>query len=97
MFDESFVFLFQFLKRFKPHLLVPATYSYGDRVFGQTQDHEMAFTIPAGEEEAVLEGLEGTHAGGIRYPIPSYLNYTPTFPKHYYEIDKEWDSTSKGK
>jgi uncharacterized protein (DUF169 family) len=41
----------------------------GDRVFGQTQDHEMAFSIPWARMEEVLEGLEGTHQAGIRYPI----------------------------
>jgi uncharacterized protein (DUF169 family) len=66
---------------------------YGDRVFGQTQDHEMAFTFPADKVSQLLKGLEGTHLGGIRYPIPSYLNYTPTFPKHYYDIDREWETT----
>jgi len=68
---------------------------YGDRVFGQTQDHEMALTIPAGEEERVIEGLEGTHKGGIRYPVPSFLQYEPKFPKHYYKLFAQWDEMEK--
>jgi hypothetical protein len=27
--------------------------------------------------------LEGTHKGGVRYPIPSFLRYTGEFPEHY--------------
>lgn len=71
----------------KPQVILPC---YGDRVFGQTQDDEMAFTIPAGEETRMMDGLEGTHAGGIRYPTPSYLRYEPQFPKHYYKLFDEW-------
>ncbi|MBD3258707.1 hypothetical protein GF377_09765, partial [candidate division GN15 bacterium] len=63
---------------------------YGDRVFGQTQDHEMGFTIPAGDEQRMIEGFEGTHKGGIRYPTPSYLRYRPTFPDHYYKLFDDW-------
>jgi len=68
---------------------------YGDRVFGQTQDHEMAMTIPAGKEKRMIEGLEGTHKGGIRYPIPSFLQYEPKFPKHYYKLFADWDEMEK--
>src|SRR6266480_145229 len=49
-----------------PQVILPCS---GDRIFGQTQDHEMAFTIPWGQMEDIIEGLKGTHAGGIRYPI----------------------------
>lgn len=41
----------------------------GDRVFGRTQDDELAFAIPWGRMEEVLEGLQGTHRRGIRYPV----------------------------
>jgi len=71
----------------KPQVILPC---YGDRVFGQTQDHEMAFTIPAGQEKQVMEGFEGTHKGGIRYPIPTFLRYQPIFPDHYYQLFDEW-------
>lgn len=72
----------------KPQVVLPC---YGDRVFGQTQDHEMAFAFPAGDEQKMIDGFEGTHQGGIRYPTPSYLQYNPKFPKHYYKLFKQWD------
>ena len=56
---------------------------YGDRIFAQTQDHEMAFSIPISRVEEIIDGLEGTHRGGVRYPIPSFLRYTGEFPEHY--------------
>jgi uncharacterized protein (DUF169 family) len=71
----------------KPQVILPC---YGDRVFAQTQDHEMAFTIPAGKELQVIEGLEGTHKGGIRYPTPSFLKYEPVYPDHYYKLFDDW-------
>ncbi len=78
----------------QPQVVLPC---YGDRVFGQTQDHEMAFTIPAGFETEMMGGFDGTHKGGIRYPTPSYLRYEPHFPKHYYKLHDEWDEPEKGK
>jgi len=63
---------------------------YGDRVFGQTEDSEMAFSLPGTKMAELVEGLAGTHKGGIRYPIPSFLRYTPQFPDHYYELEKIW-------
>src|SRR3989441_9647590 len=47
----------------QPQVILPCS---GDRIFGQTQDHEMAFTIPWGQMEEMIEGLKGTHDGGIR-------------------------------
>ncbi|HWR82986.1 MAG TPA: DUF169 domain-containing protein [Candidatus Deferrimicrobium sp.] len=72
----------------KPQVILPC---YGDRVFGQTQDDEMAFAFPAGSEQQLIDGLEGTQRGGIRYPIPSYLRYKPVFPEHYYKLFEEWE------
>lgn len=46
---------------------------YGERIAALTQDHEMAFAIPAGKAKEVVDGLQATHAGGLRYPIPAYL------------------------
>ena len=63
---------------------------YGDRVFGQTEDHEMAFSLPGSKMRELIEGLEGTHKGGIRYPIPTFLRYTPQYPQHYYELERIW-------
>ena len=70
-----------------PQVILPC---YGDRVFGQTQDDEMGFTVPAGIEEQMIAGFEGTHAGGVRYPIPSFLRYQPMFPEHYYRLFDDW-------
>ncbi len=72
----------------KPQIILPC---YGDRVFGQTQDDEMAITFPAGTEADLIAGLEGTHKGGIRYPVPSFLRYTPQYPKHYYRLFEDWE------
>jgi uncharacterized protein (DUF169 family) len=63
---------------------------YGDRVFAQTEDGEMAFSLPGSKMEELVEGLAGTHKGGIRYPIPTFLRYTPQYPDHYYELERIW-------
>ncbi len=49
----------------------------GDRVWGGCQDHEMVMAVPAEGLAEVVEGLEKTHAQGIRYPIPTYMRYSP--------------------
>ncbi len=59
---------------------------YGDRIFGGTSDEEMIFTIPRHQFGEILEGLQGTHKAGIRYPIPSYLRFEGTFPAKYEEV-----------
>jgi len=71
------------MKTNQPQVILPC---YGDRVFGQTQDDEMAMSLPVGIEEDLIDGLEGTHDGGIRYPMPAFLRYTPKYPKHYYKL-----------
>ncbi len=44
----------------KPQVILPC---YGDRVFGQTHDHEMAFTIPFSMADEFADGLKQTHKG----------------------------------
>ncbi len=66
----------------KCELILPC---HGDRIFAQTQDHEMAFAVPINRIEEIIEGLTKTHKGGIRYPIPSFLRYTGEFPPNYYK------------
>lgn len=61
---------------------------YGDRIFGLTQDDEMAFTVPKSKVQMVQEGLLGTHKGGIRYPIPAYLQFEGKFPDSYTKVEK---------
>ncbi len=72
----------------KPEVILPC---YGDRVFAQTQDDEMAFSLPASWMADIIEGLEGTHKGGIRYPIPNWLRYTGQFPAHYEKMNELWE------
>ena len=71
---------------------------YGDRVFAHTEDSEMAFSLPGSKMDELVEGLQGTHKGGIRYPIPAFLRYTPQYPEHYSELERIWaapDSSSQ--
>ncbi len=52
----------------KPRLVIPC---YGDRLFGLTQDSEIAFSFPFEMGEKIAKNLEETHRRGIRYPIPT--------------------------
>jgi uncharacterized protein (DUF169 family) len=63
---------------------------YGDRVFGQASDDEMAFTFPWSKVDELVEGLEGTHKGGVRYPIPSFVRYSGEMPPTYKKLDEIW-------
>jgi uncharacterized protein (DUF169 family) len=74
----------------EPQFILPC---YGDRIFGMTADDEMAFTFPFAMAERIVKGLEGTHAGGVRYPIPVYLRYQPEFPRSYQELERLWSAT----
>lgn len=76
----------------QPQVVLPCN---GDRIFGQTQDHEMAFTIPWKQAADLLEGFEGTHRGGIRYPIPHYLRYQAEFPATYRKLQELWEQEKK--
>src|SRR5207249_3569998 len=72
----------------QPQVILPCS---GDRIFGQTQDHEMAFTIPWGQMEEMIEGLKGTHDGGIRYPITQFMEYEAKLPPKYLEANRIWE------
>ncbi len=76
----------------EPQVILPC---YGDRIFGTAADDEMAFTFPFSMGEQVVKGLEGTHAGGVRYPIPHYLKFQAEFPKSYQELDALWEKAKK--
>jgi len=81
----------------EPKVILPCT---GDRVFGMAQDNEMAFAFPWGYAREIIEGLEGTHQGGTRYPITVAMRDTVTMPKTYQElmkmlVDREAESTNK--
>jgi MtaA/CmuA family methyltransferase len=73
----------------EPQVVMPCS---GDRIFGQTQDHEMAFTIPWDRIDEVVEGLRGTHNGGIRYPITQFMEYEAKLPPRYMEANRIWDA-----
>ena len=55
------------------------TLGNGDRVWGGVQDYEVMFSCPGEKLDILMEGLERTHAAGLRYPIPQYMNYAPGF------------------
>jgi uncharacterized protein (DUF169 family) len=71
----------------KPQVILPC---YGDRLFAQTQDHEMAYAFPFAHTQELISGLEGTHKGGIRYPIPAFAKFTAEFPAKYQELEDYW-------
>jgi MtaA/CmuA family methyltransferase len=73
----------------QPQVILPCS---GDRIFGQTQDHEMAFAVPWARMPEILEGLEGTHRGGIRYPITQFMEYEAKLPPKYMEVNRLWDA-----
>jgi MtaA/CmuA family methyltransferase len=73
----------------RPQVILPCS---GDRIFGQTQDHEMAFTIPWSQMDEIVEGLKGTHGGGIRYPITQFMEYEAKLPPRYMEANRHWDT-----
>lgn len=72
----------------EPQVILPC---YGDRVFGQTQDHEMAFTVPFSKVDDFLEGFEGTHKGGVRFPVPTFLHYEAKYPATYEKLNAMFD------
>jgi uncharacterized protein (DUF169 family) len=75
----------------EPKVILPCT---GDRMFGMAQDTEMIFAFPWKLADEIMDGLEATHKGGIRYPITVPMRETVTMPKSYQdlmEILKEQD------
>jgi len=79
----------QTLQTSRPQVILPC---YGDRVFGQTQDYEMGFSFPSSFDDSIIEGLEGAHKGGVRYPVPTYLRYQPAYPPSYMKLEEIWAS-----
>ena len=64
----------------KPQLVILGN---GDRIWGGAQDSEIMFSCPHDKLDVLMEGLEATHAAGLRYPIPTYMNYTPGFQESF--------------
>lgn len=78
----------------EPKVILPCS---GDRIFGMAQDTEMVFAFPWGWAEEIIEGLEGTHKGGIRYPITVAMRETVHMPPTYQELMKKLvDRDAKG-
>jgi hypothetical protein len=48
----------------------------------------MVFAFPWGYVDEIIEGLEGTHKGGVRYPITVAMRETVTMPKTYQDLMK---------
>lgn len=59
------------------------TLGNGDRVWGGAHDFEVMFACPEEKLDVLMEGLEQTHAAGLRYPIPQYMNYSPGFQAEF--------------
>jgi uncharacterized protein (DUF169 family) len=83
----------------EPKVILPCT---GDRVFGMAQDNEMVFAFPWGYAQEIVEGLEGTHKGGVRYPVTVAMRNTVTMPKPYQELmkmlsDRDSEAANKGR
>lgn len=72
----------------EPQVILPC---YGDRIFGLVQDHEMAFAFPGSFADELVAGLEGTHKGGIRYPIPQFMRFTGQYPEKYQVLEQYFD------
>lgn len=64
------------------HYVIPCT---GDRSFGLAADYEVIFTTPFNRLPEVIEGLEGTHKGGVRYPI-FFPPFEAKFPPKYQKL-----------
>jgi uncharacterized protein (DUF169 family) len=75
-------------KEGEPRYIVPGN---GDRIFGNTQDWEMAFLLPASKVDTLMDGLLKTHKAGVRYPITSFFDFQATFPPNYQEQMKIWE------
>ncbi len=55
----------------------------GDRIFGMVGDGQLVFAMPWAKAEEIIEGLEASHKGGQRYPIPVFLKFQPEPPAQY--------------
>ena len=58
----------------------------GDRRFAMVRDHELVFSWHRDRAEEIIEGLEGNHKGGIRYPIPTEMHESKMPPNYFVEV-----------
>ncbi len=74
------------LQKDEPQVIIPGN---GERIFAMTQDHEVAFCLPAKKLSSLIVGLSNEHEiGTSRYPIPRYQFFSPKFPKSYEDFIK---------
>ncbi len=74
----------------KPRLTIPGN---GDRIFSATQDDEMVFSLPAASLPTLMEGMRDAGKKlGARYPVNSYQNFQPDFPKIYKETGEKLEA-----
>ena len=66
----------------KPQLVILGN---GDRVWGGAQDSEVMFSCPREKLDTLMDGLKATHEAGLRYPVPTYMNYSPGFQSSFEE------------
>jgi uncharacterized protein (DUF169 family) len=66
----------------------------GDRVWGMAQDDELLFALPSSQLDDLLEGLEATHKAGLRYPVPTYMNFAPGFQSEFEDRALERSGTT---
>ena len=66
----------------KPQLVLLGN---GDRVWGGAQDSEVMFSCPNEKLDILMDGLKTTHEAGLRYPIPTYMSYSPGFQQSFEE------------
>jgi uncharacterized protein (DUF169 family) len=67
------------IKTIKTNKAQYVTLGNGDRIWGGAQDFEVMFSCPGKKLDILIQGLEKTHAAGLRYPVPQYMNYSPGF------------------
>lgn len=61
----------------------------GDRILGMAGDDQMIFSMPKEKIHQTMEGLEESHMGGQRYPIPTYMLYEAKLPPSYQELTEK--------
>ena len=72
-----------------PRIAIPGM---GDRIFSMTQDDEMVFALPGNMLGELAAGLKAAGKKiGARYPVTSYQNFEPEFPKPYKALAEELD------
>jgi len=63
----------------------------GDRRFGMAMDTDLIASIPFGIINEIIDGMEETHKGGTRYPIP----YQVSTPEFFVKLKKQLDKVKK--